>query len=292
MPSTTRTRRRCAGASRRTVGAGLLVVAGLAFLLPDWVWGPAPVLLVGGMVVYLLLRVLRERRRRPTPAASRPRSRSASRCSRWPSAGFVAAAAGTALGGGIAVAGLSSPAASAWSAARSAAAPAGWSLPALVLALPLGAVAATDLDIRGTWGDRQFRARHRRRARRRLRDGRGADDGRPARRRAAARPDRPARSRSAWARSRCSCRDDMCVTTDADVAVGAIEPGRRAGRRRPRRRRPAPRSRPARPSCTSSRTWASASCGSATTSRARPRFALAWRRRRRRARTVPPAGSA
>ena len=29
-------------------------------------------------------------------------------------------------------------------------------VPALVLALPLGAVAATDLDIRGTWGDRTF----------------------------------------------------------------------------------------------------------------------------------------
>jgi predicted membrane protein len=28
--------------------------------------------------------------------------------------------------------------------------------PALVLALPLGAVAATDLDVRGTWGDRTF----------------------------------------------------------------------------------------------------------------------------------------
>ena len=39
--------------------------------------------------------------------------------------GFAAAAAGTALGGGIAIAGLSSPAASASSAARSAAAPAG-----------------------------------------------------------------------------------------------------------------------------------------------------------------------
>ena len=29
-------------------------------------------------------------------------------------------------------------------------------VPALVLALPLGAVAATDLDVRGTWGDRTF----------------------------------------------------------------------------------------------------------------------------------------
>jgi hypothetical protein len=30
-------------------------------------------------------------------------------------------------------------------------------VPALLLALPLGAVAATDLDVRGTWGDRTFR---------------------------------------------------------------------------------------------------------------------------------------
>src|SRR5687768_17016841 len=45
----------------RTVGAGLLVVAGLAILLPGWAWGPGiPLLAVGGIIVYLLLRVLRE----------------------------------------------------------------------------------------------------------------------------------------------------------------------------------------------------------------------------------------
>ena len=69
----------------------------------------------------------------------------------------MAAAAGTALGGGIIVAGLviACGVGLVGGAFRGGAR---WLvLPALVLALPLAAVAATDLDVRGTWGDRTFR---------------------------------------------------------------------------------------------------------------------------------------
>ena len=88
--------------------------------------------------------------------------------------GFVAAAAGTALGGGIVVAGLviACGVGLVGGAFRGGAR---WLIvPALVLALPLGAVAATDLDVRGTWGDRTFHPATRRRARRRIRHGRRA----------------------------------------------------------------------------------------------------------------------
>ena len=45
----------------RTIGAGLLAVAALAILVPDWFWGPQlPLLLVAGAIVYLLLRMLRD----------------------------------------------------------------------------------------------------------------------------------------------------------------------------------------------------------------------------------------
>jgi phage shock protein PspC (stress-responsive transcriptional regulator) len=140
----------------RTVGAGLLVVAGLAILLPGWAWGPGiPLLVVAGIVVYLLLRVLREQ---GTPSAGRVAIRIAIAIALLALAagGFVAAAAGTALGGGIAVAGLV-VACGIGMVAGAFRGGARWlALPALVLALPLGAVAATDLDIRGTWGDRLF----------------------------------------------------------------------------------------------------------------------------------------
>ena len=73
--------------------------------------------------------------------------------------GLVAAAAGSALGGGIVVAGLviACGVGLVGGAFRGGAR---WLIvPALVLALPLGAVAATDLDVRGTWGERTFHPR-------------------------------------------------------------------------------------------------------------------------------------
>jgi len=140
----------------RTVGAGLLVVAGLAILLPDWIWGPAvPLMLVGGSVVYLLLRVLREE---GTSGSARVVLKIALGIALLALAvgGFAAAAAGAALGGGIAVAGLI-VACGVGMVAGAFRGGARWlAAPALVLALPLGAVAATDLDVRGTWGERQF----------------------------------------------------------------------------------------------------------------------------------------
>ena len=75
-------------------------------------------------------------------------------------------------------------------------------LPALVLALPLGAVAATDLDVRGTWGDRLFVPA----TVAEVADGyeMGAGQMRVDLRNVDLPPGRTTlRSRSAWARSRC-----------------------------------------------------------------------------------------
>ena len=140
----------------RTVGAGLLAVAALAIATPDWFWGPQlPLLLVAGTVLYLLVRITRE------DGGTRA-GRLAARIAigivlvALAAGGFVAAAAGTALGGGIVVAGLviACGVGLVGGAFRGGAR---WLIaPALVLALPLGAVAATDLDVRGTWGDRTF----------------------------------------------------------------------------------------------------------------------------------------
>ncbi len=140
----------------RTVGAGLLAVAALAIAVPDWFWGPQlPLLLVAGAVLYLLVRMMRE-------DGGTHAGRLAARIAigivlvALAAGGFVAAAAGTALGGGIVVAGLviACGVGLVGGAFRGGAR---WLIvPALVLALPLGAVAATDLDVRGTWGDRTF----------------------------------------------------------------------------------------------------------------------------------------
>src|SRR5215204_4594726 len=140
----------------RTIGAGLLAVAALAILIPDWLWGPqVPLLLVAGAIVYLLVRMLRD-------DGGTHAGRVAARIAigivlvALAAGGFVAAAAGTALGGGIVVAGLviACGVGLVGGAFRGGAR---WLIaPALVLALPLGAVAATDLDVRGTWGDRTF----------------------------------------------------------------------------------------------------------------------------------------
>jgi phage shock protein PspC (stress-responsive transcriptional regulator) len=141
----------------RTLGAGLLTVAALAILLPDWAWGPAvPLLALAGAIVYLLIRMVRDD---GGSHAGRVAARIAIGIvlAALAIGGFVAAAAGSALGGGIIVAGLviACGVGLVGGAFRGGAR---WLIvPALVLALPLGAVAATDLDVRGTWGERTFR---------------------------------------------------------------------------------------------------------------------------------------
>jgi phage shock protein PspC (stress-responsive transcriptional regulator) len=141
----------------RIVGAGLLTVAAIAFLAPKWLWGPELMLLLAaGVIVYLLIRVVRD------DGASHLSSVAARIAIgvvlvALSVGGFVAAAAGSALGGGIAIAGLiiACGIGLIGGAFRGGAR---WLIaPAIVLALPLAAVAATDLDVRGTWGDRTFR---------------------------------------------------------------------------------------------------------------------------------------
>src|SRR5215207_5434369 len=90
----------------RTVGAGLLAVAALVIVVPGWFWGPLlPLLLVAGAIVYLLVRMLRE-------DGGTQAGRAAVRIAigivlvALAVGGFLAAAAGAALGGGIIVAGL------------------------------------------------------------------------------------------------------------------------------------------------------------------------------------------
>ena len=141
----------------RIIGAGLLVIAAIAVLTPDWIVGPwLFLLLVSGLVAYLLIRVLRDE-------GASPASSIAARIAlgvvllALAVGGFVAAAAGSALGGGIVIAGLiiACGIGLVGGAFRGGAR---WLIaPAVVLALPLAAVAATDLDVRGTWGERTFR---------------------------------------------------------------------------------------------------------------------------------------
>lgn len=141
----------------RTIGAGLLVVAALAILIPDWLWGPElPVLFVVGLVAFALLRAIRD-------DGAGGVGRTAAKAGLGilllglAAGGFVAAAAGSAVGGGIVVAGL----VIAFGVGLVGGAFNGgarWLIaPGLLLALPLGAVAATDLDVRGSWGERTFR---------------------------------------------------------------------------------------------------------------------------------------
>jgi phage shock protein PspC (stress-responsive transcriptional regulator) len=140
----------------RTVGAGLLAAAALGAVVPDWLWGPElPVLAAAGVVVYLLVRDIRDG---GGSGAARVAARIALGVALLALAagGFAAAAAGTAVGGGVVVAGLviACGVALVGGAFRGGAR---WLiLPALVLALPLGVVAAADLDVRGTWGHRTF----------------------------------------------------------------------------------------------------------------------------------------
>jgi phage shock protein PspC (stress-responsive transcriptional regulator) len=141
----------------RVLGAGLLVIAGIFILTPGWIGGGWIVLLLAaGVVTYLLIRVAREE-------GGTRYSGIAARIGigvvllALAVGGFTAAAAGSGLGGGIVIGGLiiACGIGLVGGAFRGGAR---WLIaPAIVLALPLAAVAATDLDLRGTWGDRTFR---------------------------------------------------------------------------------------------------------------------------------------
>ena len=207
----------------RTVGAGLLIAAGLAILLPDWVWGPAvPVMIIGGIVVYLLLRVLREQ---GTSGSARVVLKIAIGIALLALAagGFVAAAAGAALGGGVAVSGLII-ACGVGMVAGAFRGGARWlAAPALVLALPLGAVAATDLDVRGTWGERQFTPV----TVAEVEDGyeMGVGDMRVDLRDVDLPPGRTVLPvRMGMGEIQVLVAEGTCVTTDADISLGAYEP--------------------------------------------------------------------
>jgi phage shock protein PspC (stress-responsive transcriptional regulator) len=208
----------------RTLGAGLLAVAALAIVVPDWVWGPAvPLLAVAGAIVYLLVRMLRED---GGSNAGRVAARIAIGIVLFALAagGFVAAAAGSALGGGIVVAGLvmACGVGLVGGAFRGGAR---WLIvPALVLALPLGAVAATDLDVRGTWGERTFRPATVAELPAGYEMGMGSmkvdlrELDLPA-----GRTDLPLEI--GMGEIKLLVPDDLCVTTEADVGMGAVNIG-------------------------------------------------------------------
>jgi phage shock protein PspC (stress-responsive transcriptional regulator) len=208
----------------RTLGAGLLAVAALAILIPDWVWGPAvPLLAVAGAIAYLLIRMVRDDR---GTHAGRVAARIALGIVLLALAvgGFVAAAAGSALGGGIVVAGLviACGVGLVGGAFRGGAR---WLIvPALVLALPLGAVAATDLDVRGTWGDRTFRPGTVAELPRGYEMGLGSmnvdlrDVDFPAGR-------TDLRLEIGMGEIQVLVPDDLCVTTEAEIGMGAVNLG-------------------------------------------------------------------
>ena len=208
----------------RTVGAGLLAVAALAILVPDWFWGPwLPLLLLAGAVAYLLLRMVRDD---GGSHAGRVAARIAIGIvlAALAVGGFVAAAAGAALGGGIIVAGLviACGVGLVGGAFRGGAR---WLiLPALVLALPLGAVAATDLDVRGTWGDRRFHPR----STAELAAGyeMGVGSMKVDMRDVELPPGRTdLRLEIGIGEIQVLVPDDLCVTTDAEVGVGVVNAG-------------------------------------------------------------------
>jgi phage shock protein PspC (stress-responsive transcriptional regulator) len=156
MPSEDQTTPQRLGLAR-TIGAGLLAAAAVGALMPNWVWGPElPGLIVCAIVIYLLLRVLRDD---GVSNVGRMAARVALGIAllALASAGFAAAAAGSALGGGILIAGLviAIGVGLVGGAFRGGAR---WLIvPAFLLALPLGVVSAADLDLEGDWGERTFR---------------------------------------------------------------------------------------------------------------------------------------
>jgi phage shock protein PspC (stress-responsive transcriptional regulator) len=140
----------------RIAGAGLLAVAAIVVLTPDWLFGPWVFLvLLAGLITYLLMRVGREGGSGFAGVAARIAIGVVLLA--LAVGGFVAAAAGAALGGGIVVGGLI-VACGIGLVAGAFRGGARWLVvPAIVLAVPLAAVAATDLDLRGTWGEKTFR---------------------------------------------------------------------------------------------------------------------------------------
>jgi phage shock protein PspC (stress-responsive transcriptional regulator) len=206
----------------RIIGAGLLVIAGIAILTPDWIGGPwLFFLLAAGLVTYLLIRVAREGGLSGTAA----RVGIGVVLLALAVGGFVAAAAGSALGGGIVIGGLviACGIGLVGGAFRGGAR---WLIaPAIVLALPLTAVAATDLDLRGTWGERTFRPAT-------VADiGDGYEMGVGAMRvdlrdleLPPGRTDLPLQI--GMGEIQVLAPPDMCVVTDAGVSLGAVDTGR------------------------------------------------------------------
>ena len=208
----------------RTLGAGLIAVAALVAVAPDWFWGPAlPVLVVAGVIVYLLLRVIRD-------DGAGHLGRLAARAAigivllALAAGAFAAAAAGSALGGGIVIAGLviACGVGLVGGAFRGGAR---WLIaPALVLALPLGAVAATDLDVRGTWGDHTFHPSSAAEL------AAGYEMGVGSMKIDLSEVDLPARRTDleldiGVGEIQLLVPDDVCVTTDAKVGVGVVDAG-------------------------------------------------------------------
>lgn len=209
----------------RTVGAGLVAVAAFALLTPHWLWGPGvPLLFVAAAVVFLLVRVTREEGGGSHAARLAARIALGVVLVALAVGGFVAAAAGSALGGGIVVAGLviACGVGLVGGAFRGGAR---WlAIPALVLAVPLGAVAATDLDIRGTWGDRTFRPATVEEL------ARGYDMGAGSMRVDLRDITLPAgetvlRTELGLGEIQLLVPADVCVTTDATIGVGAVNTG-------------------------------------------------------------------
>jgi phage shock protein PspC (stress-responsive transcriptional regulator) len=141
----------------RTIGIGLLAAAALATLTPNWLWGPElPGLVACGVVIYLLLRVIRDEGGGHVAQVA-ARVALVIALIALAAGGFTAAAAGSALGGGIIIAGtiIALGVALVGGAFRGGAR---WLIvPAFVLALPLGVVSAADLELEGDWGERTFR---------------------------------------------------------------------------------------------------------------------------------------
>jgi phage shock protein PspC (stress-responsive transcriptional regulator) len=205
----------------RMIGATLLVIAGIFILTPDWIAGPwLGLLLVAGLITYLLIRVGRE----GGTAGIAARIAIGVVLVALAVGGFVAAAAGSALGGGIVVGGLivACGIGLVGGAFRGGAR---WLIaPAIVLAVPLAAVAATDLDLRGTWGDRTFRPHT-------VADiGDGYEMGAGAMRvdlrgldLPPGRTDLPLQI--GMGEIQVLVPEDMCVVTDADISFGAADTG-------------------------------------------------------------------
>ena len=141
----------------RTIGAGLLAVAALALWCPTGsgarscrcCWWRAP----WSTCSCACVRDDGGKPRRPRGRADRDRHRARSRSPsaasspprRAPRSAAASIVAGLVIACGVGLVGGAFRGGARW-----------LIVPALVLALPLGAVAATDLDIRGTWGDRTF----------------------------------------------------------------------------------------------------------------------------------------